>query len=365
MEYRFFFFLALIKLCFASVPDETHVAPDEKVFSFFSQLLTKINCNSSFIISDDYDKINDLHNHSLLDCMLSLIVLGDIRLVYVFCLALQGFSIYTRFKDDLKENPAKINQKKSCFYFVVQKIFLCLNRLIFLNLKRKFTLADAREKEWNDRKKLVCTMLSILEQYSFYSEPFLMLTLYPFNYRRKISPRTSFRIMSSLIEDIEMDFESAAYKTFIQLQRLSKRYAGQVPKSEPIQQKIFTLINLFRLYSHHIIIFSPSSLNLNNCTPKFLALLIESSDYEGSMEGLFTLINSDSVISNASNTLYWKLFMKNIYLIVRKHRLKIDTNTSFGLTVFQEESPDDQWLLLAYLKLSLFLSKNIAIKNVA
>ena len=276
MEYRFFFFLALIKLCFASAPDETPVAPDEKVFSFFSQLLTKINCNSSYIIFDDYHKINDLYNRFPLDCTLSLIVLDDIRLVYVTCLALQSSYSYTPFKDDLKENPAKINQKKPCFYFVVRKIFSCLNRLILLNLKKKFTLTDAeaREKEWNGRKKLVCAMLSILEQFSFYSEPFIE---WPFYYIRKFSPRTCIRIISNLIEDIELDFESGAYKTFTQLQRLSKRYAGQVPTSEPTQQKIFTLVTLFHLYSYHIITFSRASLDLNNCTPIFLALLIESS----------------------------------------------------------------------------------------
>ena len=39
--------------------------------------------------------------------------------------------------------------------------------------------------EWNDRKKLVCTMLSILQQLSFSTESFLELKYY---YERKISP---------------------------------------------------------------------------------------------------------------------------------------------------------------------------------
>ena len=83
------------------------------------------------------------------------------------------------------------------------------------------------------------------------------------------------------------------------------------------------------------------------------------------MEGLFTLFNSHFVILDAKDALYGKLSTKNIYRILLKHRLKIDTPTATGLTVFQDESPEDQWLLKAYLKLSRFLSNKNKFKTIA
>ena len=92
MDLRFFFFLVLLKLCLSSSLDETSVAPKEEVFSYFSQLLSKINRHPSFsITSDDFDKIRDLYKHFPLDCMLSLAALDEIKLIYLTCLAIENY----------------------------------------------------------------------------------------------------------------------------------------------------------------------------------------------------------------------------------------------------------------------------------
>ena len=87
------------------------MAPNEEVFSYFSQLLTKINQNPPFsITSDDFDKINDMYKRFPLDCMLSLDALDEIKLVYLTCLAIENFK-YIDFLKDLEKNPFGMNQK--------------------------------------------------------------------------------------------------------------------------------------------------------------------------------------------------------------------------------------------------------------
>ena len=295
MKLQFFFFLVLLKLFLASSPDETSVTPNDKVFSYFSGLLNKINRNPSLSLTSydfyiyDFHKIKGLHKRFPLDCMLSVRILDDIQLVYLTCLALKRFS-YINFMEDLKQNLFRMNQKLH-FNAIARSIFECFNWRILTNLRKNFTFADFEDRkvEWNERKMVVCVILSILQQFSFSTESFLEIKL---EYERKISPRTYIRIISNLIEDIEMDFEAGAYKTFLRLQHFSKSYDGKIPTQEPFQQKIFTLVNLFHFYSHHIITFSPASLKLEICTPKFLALLVMSSNCVRSWEEIFAFFIS-------------------------------------------------------------------------
>ena len=308
MNLRFFFFLALLKICLSSSPNESTVAPKEEVFSYFSQLLPKINQSPSLSINfDDYDKIKGLYRRFPLDCMLSLKALNKIKLVYLTCLIIENYDYY-EFLADLEKNPFGMNQK-SHFKATVRRIFKCFNLQIIFKLREQFTCADSEDwkeewkdinVEWNDRKKLVCTMLSILQRLGFSTKSFLDSN---FCYVRKISPRTCIRVMANLIEDIEMDFVAGAYKTFLRLQHLSKSHAGKIPTQEPLQQKIFTLVNLFHIYSYQIINFSPTSLNLDLCTPEFLALLVMSSRY-ATWEEIFSFFISDNVICNLQRKNY-------------------------------------------------------------
>lgn len=323
MDLRFFFFLALLKLCLSSSPNETSVAPKEEVFSFLSELRSKINRNHSFpITSADFDKIGELRIDFPLDFMLSLVALGDIQLIYLTCLAMENYSYgyYDNFQKDLEQNPFRMNQKVY-FNAAVQRIFKWFNCRILDKLRRDFSYTDSegKKEEWNDVKKLVCAMLLVLQQLSFSTESFLELMPY---YESKISPRTYIRVMTNLIENVEMDFEAGAHKTYHQLQHFSKKYDGKIPTQEPSQQKILTLINLFFFYSRQIRSWNPTSLNLDLCTPKFLALLIRSSictpttNEEKSVfrreiwEEIFAFFIADNIISEARGLIYWgKIFL--------------------------------------------------------
>ena len=265
------------------------------------------------------------------------------------------------FQEDINNNLYKMNQKPH-FNAAVNRIFNYFNWLIEDNFSESFTCADSedrkensedrkqdfecRRKEWNDRKKLVRTMLSILREISFSTESFIELKPY---YRGKTSPRTYIQIMSGLVDDIEMNFEAGIHKTFLQLQQFSQRYDGKIPTRGPHQEIILTLVNLFHFYSNHIFNFNRTSLKLDNCTPKFLALLIESSSCIPFWEEIFALFISDGIISDSRDNLY----CCHISPILRKHKLEGDTHPSIVLKVFQGESPDRQWLLEAYLKLVL------------
>ena len=338
MDFRFFFFLVLLKLCRASSTDETSEAP-KKVFSYFSQLLTEIKRNPSFLITyEDYYKINDLYRRFPLDCMLSLDALDDIQLIYLTCLVLGGGS-YFNLQDIFGLNLFGVNRKFR-IKATVLGVFKWFNGQILDKLRKNFTRADSesrkedsgdeneglerRKVDLNDRKKLVCAMLSLLQQISFSSESFLDLG---HCYGRKIYPRTYIQIMTSLIEAVEMDFVAGAYETFLQLQDLSKSHAGKIPTQGLSQQRIFTLVSLFHFYSHHIYNFSPTSLNLNLCTPEFLALLVMSSRY-ATWEEIFSFFISDNVIYNAKEKLYWN----KISFMYRKHRLNDDTHASTVLS---------------------------------
>ena len=161
MDLRFFFFLALLKLCLSSSLDETSEAPNEEVFSYFSQLLTGIKRDPSFsITSDDYDKIRDLYKHSPLDCMLSLVALTphnilrthnphlspltpqrtypSCKLIYLTCLAIWNIE-YVKFQQNLEQNPFGMNQK-SHFEATVQRIFACFNEQILFKLREEIYL---------------------------------------------------------------------------------------------------------------------------------------------------------------------------------------------------------------------------------
>ena len=158
--------------------------------------------------------------------------------------------------------------------------------------------------------------------------------------------------MTNLIEDIETDFEAGAYKTYLQLQHFSKKYDGKIPTRGPLQEIILTLGNLLRFYSHHIITFCPTSLNLSHFTPKFLALLISASDYFPKYEENFALFISDSAISDVKR----KLYLNYIFVILKANNLKGDTHPSIVRKVFQGESLDLQWWFEAYLKLASYLT---------
>ena len=326
------------KLSLSSSSDETSVAPNEKVLSFFSKLLTKIKRNPSLSLTfygyeiDSY-RIKYMYKRFPLDSMLSLKILDEIQLVYLTYLALKDF-FNEIFEKDLIQNLS------------TQNIFACFNEQILIKLRKKFTCADSEDwkeewkdinVEWNDRKKLVCTMLSILQRLGFSTKSFLELK----PYERKISPRTYIRIISNLIEDIEMDFEAGAYKTYLQLQHFSKKYDGEIPTRGPHQEIILTLVNLFHFYSHQIISFNPTSLKLDNCTPKFLALLVLSSDCDKSWEEIFAFFISNSVISDAKSELYWDY----IFPIFIKHQLKDDTHPSIVLTKLQGENLDTSMVI--------------------
>ena len=236
--------------------------------------------------------------------MLSLEALNEIKLVYLTCLALDHGN-YTDFQKSLELDLFGVNQGPHFkeFYSIIQRIFSIFNRQILVKLRMDFTFADseARKKEWNDRKDIVRVMLSILQQLSFSTESFLE---FPYKCEREISPRTYIRIMSDLIEDIEMDFEAGAHKTFLRLQYLSESYDGEIPTQEPLQQKIFTLVNLFHFYSLHIIYFDPTSLNLDICTPKFLACLSMSSNAAIGWESMFASFITDRFISAEKDRLF-------------------------------------------------------------
>ena len=60
--------------------------------------------------------------------------------------------------------------------------------------------------------------------------------------------------------------------------------------------------------------------------------------------------------------------LRNTFIspILRKHHLKDDTHPSIVLTVFRDESPEHQWYLGAYLKLSRLLDQKFRnLKHIA
>ena len=102
--------------------------------------------------------------------MLSLKALDDIQLVYLTSLAIVYRDKF-HFEKVLNQNLFRMNQK----LVIVQSIFECFNQIISTKLVENFKLRqiftgadiEGRKREWNDRKKIVCAMLSILQKISF------------------------------------------------------------------------------------------------------------------------------------------------------------------------------------------------------